>query len=105
MTTTHPASADKPMWCIKIMGAANPSGNAGVNKFAAPFSYGIEKPNMNGTGRAVLRGVHKRIIRMGMKMLELPEITTSWVAQREVQVDEQDKQTAKSLSRPKIDHG
>jgi len=61
------------------MGAGNPSSGAGINKLTAPFSCGVEKPNMNRTLRATHRGVHKRIIRVGMKMLKLPEITASWV--------------------------
>lgn len=74
---SHPAGAHKSVWCIKIMGGRNPSSNAGVNKLIAPFRYGVEKPNMNRTARATYRGVHKRIIGMGMKMLELLEIAVS----------------------------
>ena len=59
------------------MGTWNPSSDAGVNKLIAPFRYGVEKPNMNGTARATYSGVHKRIIRMGMKMFEFSEITAS----------------------------
>jgi hypothetical protein len=59
------------------MGGGNPSSGAGVNKIIAPFRRGVEKTNMNGTARATYRGVDKRIVRMGMKMLELPEITAS----------------------------
>jgi hypothetical protein len=59
------------------MGGRDPSSGAGVNKLMAPFRCGVEKPNMNGTFRAAYRGIHKRIIRMGMKMLELSEITAS----------------------------
>jgi hypothetical protein len=59
------------------MGGGNPSSGAAVNKFIAPFRCGVEKTNMNGTARATYRGVHKRIIGMRMKMLELSEITAS----------------------------
>ena len=79
MKTSHPAGAHKSVWCIKIMGGGNPSSGAGVNKFIAPFRYGVEKPNMNGTARATYGGVHKRIIGMGMKMLKLSEITASQI--------------------------
>jgi hypothetical protein len=59
------------------MGGVNPSSGARINKLIAPFRCGVEKTNMNGTTRATYRGVHKRIIRMRMKMLKLSEITAS----------------------------
>jgi hypothetical protein len=59
------------------MGGGDPSSGAGFNKLIAPFRCSIEKPYMNRTVRATYRGVHKRIIWMGMKMLKLSEITAS----------------------------
>ena len=74
---SHPAGAHNSVWCIKIVGSGNPGSGAGVKKLIAPFRYGVEKPNVNRTARTTYRGIHKRIIGMGMKMLELSEITAS----------------------------
>ena len=76
---SHPAGAHKSVWCIKIMGRRNPSSGTGIKKLIAPFRYGVEKPDMDRTARATYRGVHKRIIGMRMKMLELSKITASQV--------------------------
>jgi hypothetical protein len=74
---SHPADAQKSVWCIKIMSGGNASSGAGVNKVIAPFRYGVKEPHMNRTARATYSRIHKGIIGMGMKMLELSEITVS----------------------------